>query len=1695
MPGNNTTFTRVSHSRRLLGILLLLAGSVSIISAQELYNPFLEPEAPEALFQTDLGDAEVDLFALGSWTAGWGTSFGLALHPPLPASGDQITYPYPYPAFERRSFYQLVDLTLSLWLYERYFFETTFLDDFAFNSLLLGYQGREEEVVQYVVAGNSTLSISEYPYLNMGSSAENGPGMAARFETAQTSHELLLRVESTAPASTLYSGLNSVEQRRIEPAAYDRGRYFVLPDGNIDNLRLYLEADEGSILESEGDSFRRRRYKRIDLDSETVYSLEAGTVALRQPAGARLLVYYERNGVPVGSSGLGVNALVADDPVTGNPTDGYEDFSFDSTVDYYGAPLSRYAVELSDGNRALLLYAPGSYNPFERLNRYALDGVSPEDQIELLKRGTSETADRFEDLTVTADESGTSLAVSRPGAGPRDIGNRYPFARPDPQTGELPREARLYGPGAKKEPQASSVQIAVQQQSEVEAITVAGGTVPGTVTVLRNGVPLGGVTVDYQTGEVELPGTVLPGDRIELRYRRYTEDQQYGDLLFASGNRIRFSESSVGEVALGGRWNIRTSNYSVRQGENPGSVTLSTALDYEEQSFSAGVDGALQLYQPDTTGYFRIDGMDNRTLSIDLAPERLLPGSVPRPSFLDEEEPGGSEAVEALSGLTLENRGKLLFKDYSETNALGAELLREYDASIPADQEYPYEADSRRGPYTASADGIDGRVGVADFELPPESWEAVDLRTGAPLDLRNSPEVSFRYSLRPTVDGTPPSREIEVWLQIGYLSEDSDGDAVLDSGDSGVQPLLPFDDAARNITLYAGQTRVGYDRPVTEDSDGNGVLDRGDPRQFVTVPVATEPSELPVERWRRVTVNLSPEERSRLGRTTSFRLIILEGGEATAGNPAVGRLLFTKAELFGSGYLAESNDPDASVSVREGPDPEPGGAALRSSYSTVKEIFLEEGGEQRVLELSWMDLGTEEYVRAQRPTEPVYLDEYGTLRFYAYLAELAGTMGDAALRLTLSEEPPPPEAGAPEGASVTATVPLERAPGAAIRDGWSEISVDTETGEIRVNGTPAGNADIEGSSFSQLRYTAIEVSGAEAGTLYVDEIHLTDPLVRLDGAAGARISWSRPGTIVEARGVPVLRDFAVSQRVNVRSRQFSGATTVPEAAGTFVSTTSSGITLLGVRLEGDGTLGVHEDETSGELGHRISAPAGESPLLLEDTFRRTFNRSVPHLGRSNGIIFSTEGVGTHQMRSEAVVQRTRLSQEWRITSETPTPRLLTLDSELSLYQNAGGYEIEDENYATSWVASYPLLLRWTDGRQEERRGELALSGRGGPESWGILLDPGGSYTRLPNGELRGDAGARITTEWIVPFGLGRTPPAAPSAEAEESELPGEDPEFDISPETPFTPTGRPTGRIAPYYERAYSTRSEDAESGNFGEDLGAYGRQLWTLRYPLTAIPGHEFFLPVEKSPFPDETAALSGAGYTPVVGLLLERPFGSRIADLYYPSTVDLSLSRAYSREEDAVTDQQTWGVSATAAAVNLFGRQGAYPTFQIYRSDEIRNTVIVTILRDLTAEAVTRNYALETKIGLYGVQERTLNYRQRVALDRGEEDQLTLESETSYSWTNPAATLFGIEGVDVIDRKDSRYRHTVSGGATLESGDIWSLELILGHETALEIRETGEIRAYIDLGWTNEPFDEGGGERQHLLGTMVGVEGTLRF
>ncbi len=841
-------------------------------AAQE--GPLGGPEnlaSREAIFEAELGDADVDLFIAGNWTSGIQGTIGWAFHPAIPPDGKRVTYPYTFPGMETVPYFNQVDLTVSLWLYERFYFELVFLDDFELNSYVLGYQGKEDEFVQSVRVGKADFSISEYPYIDFGGTTEPAPGASALLQTERSTHEFMLRYEASTPQTEVFFGLNEVATRRIEPADYIRGRFFVLPDAGVDGLTVYLEDEEGSLLADDGRTYAS--YSGSAISEIAEFSTDEGFLYLRDPADRRVLVYYEVGGTAVGDGSLGSGALVGVSAGQIDPTALALDFDF-TQPPYLGVDLG--ALDITIGGRgALLLYQPGQFSPFEAANRYDVSGLSigatSQVELEFVERDGF-TPRELDAVTPYLAPERRELVVGDPILDVRAPENRYPFAAADPD------KPLLYGPGATDKPGYVGFQVYARVLRSVESLQISGQVVPGSVRVLRNGVEDPSFTVDYQTGRLSTPYPIFPSDVIEVTYRTVGPEGG-GDLLFASGNVVELNSQTDLTLALGIRWNILDSSYSVTPEDHPGSITTSAQVDYRSDYLTGLVNGAVQFRIPDTTGILRLLGMEDKRSILPVSDSLMFPASHP-------------------GTLVSGPRGILLYKDYYTESTFGGSTLQNYDYDLPDSKIYPYEEDSRIGPYPADSDdpGYDDRVMVLDFELGNNEWVGANLRVPNTVDRDFSQvsAISFTWSTR---DLEPPGTEdIAVYLQAGSVAEDLDGDGDLDKSESLLVPAFPFDDSDAGITLLAGLLPPGQTGTLSEDGNQNGILDgEVDDLVFTAPEIIADPAVIrvpelapnrPDDTWQRVKINVSAADRAKLAATRAVRIIVVEtGGTAAAGRP------------------------------------------------------------------------------------------------------------------------------------------------------------------------------------------------------------------------------------------------------------------------------------------------------------------------------------------------------------------------------------------------------------------------------------------------------------------------------------------------------------------------------------------------------------------------------------------------------------------------------------------------------------------------------------------------------------------------------------------------------------------------------------------------------------------------------------------
>ncbi|MFW5689571.1 MAG: hypothetical protein ACOC1U_08360, partial [Spirochaetota bacterium] len=842
----------------LLALLLCLAVP---LAAQTVPSP-LEEEAPETLLDLELGQADVSFVGLGGWTTGIAPALGWIVG--RDDSGALRVEPgYRFPGLEPVPFFNRVDLTISLWLLGRYFFETTVSEEIDQSTLLFGYNGLPGESVQSVIVGNAAIGIGSYPYLGFGdesgSVGQDATGASALFESPASTHELMVRFAPAAEQEIRYAGGGIVDESSLRAIDYRRGTDYVLPDGAIDLLELYERDPDGEFTDSDGN-----RYRRVDLQQETVFSLNDGTLSFAERPDRRVYVYYEAQGLPIGDASLGADSYfgltAAGSPDPSDP----RDFSFAAidpayleTVGGGGVPDGLSASDLVatiDGRQAFLLHDPERYSPFELAARYEL-GQAQVDSLLLATPAGSEIASS---LAISYLPERSLVVLRAPTSSPRAFANRYPLAsglvaEPTPE---------IYGPRASSPADAPRVVARTVRPSET--ITLPPGFIPGSVRVTRNGRTEQRFTVT-DSGELVFDDPVTDRDVIRVDYRT-SDAADSADLLVASGNRFSIAPGTDATVALGARWKPVGERYSTRAGEYPGRVTLSASMETDSArwqldpggpdtapperaappaaggSLNARAQGAAGISVADTSGALRIAGMGESQREIPVSPLGVYPAPPP------VGDPDGSGGL-TPAALALDRRGTLLYRDHFVTDFTGSRSLLRYDAPPELVTPYPYEAGGRSGPFPALSvdDAAPGTVAVFDYELAADrAWVAGLIRVdgGSGMDLSDARTIVVPYRVL-DADGA-----VRLLVQAGAIGEDLDGDGRLDSGADGVA----FDDPAAGFTLTAGAIPpVG--RVSTEDANGNGVLDPELPELVATAEAAS----LSEGAWRTLVIDLDEE--------------------------------------------------------------------------------------------------------------------------------------------------------------------------------------------------------------------------------------------------------------------------------------------------------------------------------------------------------------------------------------------------------------------------------------------------------------------------------------------------------------------------------------------------------------------------------------------------------------------------------------------------------------------------------------------------------------------------------------------------------------------------------------------------------------------------------------------------------------------
>ena len=689
-------------------------------------------EARPALMKGSLGSSDVSLFAAGSWMGDLQLNSGFSRSP--------LGFGFASPE-SPLLFKQEVDLTLSLWINNRWFVEADFVDDSKQNTYKAGYQGLPGEFLQYAVVGNAGLDFPSFPYLDLGGDSPSSFGFYSRFGTNELSVHTLFRYDAASREERTFSGGREKTYSDIQPQNTLRGISFVLPDTDINpDVTIYIEDDKGTIRDTTG---RRWRYAA---QSEYAFSREKGLLELSIRPSGMVAVSYSKGAddkpwnMSMGS--YGTNGFLAEVQKQFDPTHTV------IKLEDYPQCANGGAVPgdvIFGSVHALVVYQPGAFSPFEKRNRY--DAVSSSaEKAALVRASSGREISGFElillDNTAVIDETFFSNIVSQKGV--------YELLS---TSGNNLRSPAVCFPLAAEYPEiylpsinvfSGDIVIRFTNLSGSSGYFIGADVIPGSVQVWRSGIQYTDFNYNQSSGEVAINGSIGQNETIRITYLKRSEGTRLGSVAAGVGAIYRKGASpfSAG-AAVGVRWNITEDAFTEENSSSPGSAGISAKTAWDYDYLKAKITTGFTFIQTDTTGLYRAAGMEGNEIKISLTPETSFISNTP-------------------NGYSFSNRSDLIFRNYYNNTVLGNTLMYlDWNAPFVSGINRPYPVKDRQLGNT--------QVLAAEFDLEQNEWTGFQVpiyNDAGILSRAREIEIPFRFY---DFNQNSPAN-LKVIVQIGSLS-------------------------------------------------------------------------------------------------------------------------------------------------------------------------------------------------------------------------------------------------------------------------------------------------------------------------------------------------------------------------------------------------------------------------------------------------------------------------------------------------------------------------------------------------------------------------------------------------------------------------------------------------------------------------------------------------------------------------------------------------------------------------------------------------------------------------------------------------------------------------------------------------------------------------------------------------------------
>jgi hypothetical protein len=1587
----------------LAALAILLAGRA--LGADSIELPV--PEAPTTILSTKLGSADVDFSLLGSWTAAASIGGGLLF---FPGQGVQLNDAFPS-LDQGFVFTQTPDITASLLILKRFFLNVSIIGSFANNFIQMGYRGGPNEALRSVILGNQGITIPASALMQIPEQPLGSLGVTSQIVTGGSTNDVLLRWDATLPRTKTFIGRNELVEQETGLNEYIRGMYFYLPDVGLDTgtLQVFIEDPNGTYVSTEAPFPRKYRLATFN---DVVLDSVNGLVSLKNPVKGRVLVFYKKGGAPVGTTANGQFVDVsAGPPPTRNPNPPANNFSWGAQDNYVTPPqpMTIRQVTINGVGNTLLLWEPGDNSPFEIESSYAFSASPPADasKINIKLQAKIATATLPAYVIFQPDPPNKRFLVLRNASFRSTFFNFYPFQDP---TG------LIYGPNHDSISGGLDYDLFVQMMTPVSQFILEANIEPGSAQVTVNGIPETRFTVEPVSGTLTPQFDILPTDRIEVTYRKSEQGISGGDVLFAWRNQIPLSEDTSLSLAAGVRWNANPWSFSQEPYSKSGTVIATAGIDSKSENLQYSAQGGVSYTNPDTTGILRLFGMEGNSTQLDLSEDNWYPASEP---------------VE----LGLGNRGLLYYRDYRSYGALGSSTLQTIEDSAPA--RMPYETGSRMGPYnvTGSDANLNATNLVFEYSLDAANkWVGaqVPVSAGSDVDLSNARAITIRY--RSGTGPTSQSGTVNVYLQVGSVSEDLDNSGVLRAESSSADAGFPFADSDNSATLRvgAGPKLTGNGRLDSEDVDANGVLDQEDTNRVFSSAGVPVPDTDPTS-WKNATFNLSDTDRQKLLRARSVRLVIAASGAAASGTIVLDSITvegtpfsFVQQPPVPADrqivHIQEVNESFAKKSAS--------GGSLASRFSDTYRKFHPDNEPNQVLE-TWWETG----VTSSFAVQGFVPQGTGGIQYQTVVSYIRADTANASYQFSLLDS---------SSKGIIWNVP------AVYNDNkWHEVTVSRKDRTVTVDGNPAGSLVQFDENYGSLSQLKVTVSGSifptAEGHLYIDEIYLTDPQGVFGAAFVGSLAARFPGTILSAGKTPLLANVALRQDVDLYSGGFAALYGTPYAAEDLSSRSHAEGDLLFTRTSLDLALRDEGGSMSASGGHKVTVPNTSSPVTVMDSFSLSTNGGFT---RENSVSITVGPLAALTLDAGASASPDEsdylglLTQTW-LTGLTLSPfPPFGITSSLSLSQALTGYSLGREWYGARWAREANLLVPWDGGGDVTRAEKLEVQAGIPPAPLGFTVGAGASA----NGSDYSSTG--FTQASAGDLGLSLLMKLGPGDSADS---------------------------VGVSYKRSVSLTTSPAPGPRFQQETSVLSQALSQQGYMLQAIPLVEIFSDNTGAVLPAWQGATQ-ASYSPVITLSLQRSYGSRLSDLFVPSAFDLAVGQELDKNIDLVQATTYVRPKITTRAVNLFGQLGSTPRLSMVQTDEYSLSVSASV--DRTTPALYPQYGPGPLLSQFSVQA-------YATLTAAEGNSLTLVEALRRDQTS--SVVFSNDVQALLDWRVSpgagvplpllpadigatgHFEHRESAEATVgyqDTGTFHAFTFLLGHSTSMVYPGHGAIKASLNLG-----------------------------